>query len=276
LKPANIKLAADGTVKVLDFGLAKALEPTGVGASAADLAHSPTLTAAHGTQLGVILGTAAYMSPEQAKGKAVDRRADIWSFGVVLFELLAGRRLFEGETTSHTMADVLRADIDWTRLPASTPGPIRKLLERCLERDRKRRLQAIGEARIIIEDYLANASPSGSRSVAIPAFVAPTRATRVPWILAAVAVVALLGALALLWGQRGGESVLALRADLRISDAPLEAVVAHTFEGEAIPALCYNLVQAPEPHERNPEYAMRLQRVLENLGFPVEYVESVE
>ena len=99
----------------------------------------------------------------------MDKRSDIWSFGVVLFELLAGRRLFEGETSSHTMADVLRADIDWTRLPASTPGPIRKLLERCLERDRKRRLQAIGEARIIIEDYLANASPSGSRSVAIPA-----------------------------------------------------------------------------------------------------------
>ena len=96
----------------------------------------------------------------------MDKRSDIWSFGVVLFELLAGRRLFEGETSSHTMADVLRADIDWSRLPASTPGPIRKLLERCLERDRKRRLQAIGEARIIIEDYLANASPSGSRSVA--------------------------------------------------------------------------------------------------------------
>jgi Tol biopolymer transport system component len=229
LKPANVKVTPEGEVKVLDFGLAKALEGNATGLGH-DSGAAATLTAVSATRAGTVMGTVAYMSPEQASGSLVDKRSDIWSFGVVLFELLAGRRLFEGETSSHTMADVLRADIDWTRLPASTPGPIRKLLERCLERDRKRRLQAIGEARIIIEDYLANASPSGGRSVAIPAFVAPARANRVAWPVAVVAIVALLGALGLLWRQRGGDPVLALRADLRISDAPLFTDVGSSIE----------------------------------------------
>ncbi|MCJ7442754.1 MAG: protein kinase [Thermoanaerobaculaceae bacterium] len=132
---------------MLDFGLAKAMEPAGP--SPADPATSPTLTA-RATQLGVILGTAAYMSPEQARGKAVDRRADIWAFGVVLFEMLTGTRLFAGETVSDTLAAVLKTDPDWTALPEETPASLRNLLRRCLDRDVKQRLRDIGEARVAV------------------------------------------------------------------------------------------------------------------------------
>jgi len=156
LKPANIKVRPDGTVKVLDFGLAKALDPgsqdPGLHQSAggADAANSPTLTA-RATQMGMIIGTAAYMAPEQARGKAVDKRADIWAFGAVLYEMLAGRRLFDGDDASDVLAAVLRQEVDWTALPAGTPPFIVRLLRRCLERDPKRRLRDIGEARITIE-----------------------------------------------------------------------------------------------------------------------------
>ena len=157
LKPANIKVRSDGTVKVLDFGLAKALDPAG--ASSADAMSSPTI---HATQAGIILGTAAYMSPEQARGALVDRRADIWAFGVVCFEMLTGKPLFAGETISETLAAVLRDDIDWTVLPAATPERIGRLLKRCLHRDVKQRLQAIGEARIVLDsrDDWTGPSPS--------------------------------------------------------------------------------------------------------------------
>ncbi len=147
LKPANIKVREDGTVKVLDFGLAKAFDPVTV---AADALSSPTISV-QATQLGVILGTAAYMAPEQAKGRVVDRRADIWAFGVVVYEMLTGRRLFHGEDVSETMAAVLRQQIDWSALPAATPAALRHLLGRCLERDPRRRLRDIGEARIALE-----------------------------------------------------------------------------------------------------------------------------
>ena len=138
LKPANVKVKADGTVKVLDFGLAKALQPE---LSDLDAANSPTMTmTAAATKMGVIMGTAAYMSPEQARGKTVDKRADIWAFGVVLFEMLTGRQAFGGTDISETLASVLKTDLDWHELPATTPLAIRKLLRRCVERDRKNRL----------------------------------------------------------------------------------------------------------------------------------------
>jgi serine/threonine protein kinase/Tol biopolymer transport system component len=159
LKPANIKVRPDGTVKVLDFGLAKAMDPAG--ASSAGAMNSPTLTA-RATQMGTILGTAAYMAPEQATGRPVDTRADIWAFGVVCFEMLTGKPLFAGETISETVAAVLRDEIDWTALPAATPDRVRRLLTRCLDRNVKQRLQAIGEARIVLDSTDDSTRPATS------------------------------------------------------------------------------------------------------------------
>ena len=147
LKPSNLKVRADGTVKVLDFGLAKATDPAdGTSGTAVD---SPTITA-KGTQIGMILGTAAYMSPEQARGRSVDKRADIWAFGVVLFEMVTGQRLFKGDEIPDVLAAVLRQDVNWAALPSGTPPRLRALLERCLDRDLKTRLRDIGEARVAL------------------------------------------------------------------------------------------------------------------------------
>ena len=157
VKPANIKVTADGTVKLLDFGLAKALEGP---VASSDVLSSPTLTNL-ATQAGVILGTAAYMPPEQAKGRPVDRRADIWGFGCVLFEMLAGRMPFRGESVTDTLAEIIKTEPDWKLLPANTPKPVRTLLQRCLKKDPKQRLQAIGEARIVIEELLAGQQQAG-------------------------------------------------------------------------------------------------------------------
>jgi serine/threonine-protein kinase len=140
----------DGTVKVLDFGLAKALEPVAV--MGGDVTASPTITSPAMTQMGMILGTAAYMSPEQAKGRQADKRSDVWAFGAVLYEMLSGQRAFRGDDSADTLAAVLRQDIDWDALPASTPTSVRRLMARCLDRDVRRRLRDIGEARIVLDD----------------------------------------------------------------------------------------------------------------------------
>jgi Tol biopolymer transport system component len=199
LKPQNIKASIEGKVKVLDFGLAKAMDPAaGSAASAADLARSPTLmqsptlTAVHGTQLGVILGTAAYMAPEQARGVAVDRRADIWAFGVVLYEMLVGRSLFAGDTVTDTLAGVLKTEIDFAKLPPSTPPAIRRLLRRCLERNPKNRLHDIADARIVLEELASGRQDDGAVDGATAGGSAPSAsgARWLPWTLAALATAA--------------------------------------------------------------------------------------
>ena len=152
LKPANIKVRPDGTVKVLDFGLAKALEP--MGALSSSLSMSPTITTPAMTQAGMILGTAAYMSPEQAKGRTVDKRSDVWAFGCVCFEMLTGTRAFEGEDVADTLANVLKREPDWTALPADVPDQIRLLIKRCLEKDRKARISDVGVARFLLTETM--------------------------------------------------------------------------------------------------------------------------
>jgi Tol biopolymer transport system component len=162
LKPANVKVTSDDAVKVLDFGLAKAIEGD---AASMDIATSPTISRM-ATLAGVLLGTAAYMSPEQAKGKSVDRRADIWAFGCVLYEMLTGKMAFRGETVTDTLAAVIKEEPNWSQLPAATPVRVQVLLQRCLQKDPKQRLRDIGDARISLDEVLAGAaepSPVGLR-----------------------------------------------------------------------------------------------------------------
>jgi eukaryotic-like serine/threonine-protein kinase len=207
LKPANIKVRPDGTVKVLDFGLAKTPAPAASGSG--PLANSPTFTspafaqAPAGqalTQMGVILGTVAYMAPEQARGRPVDKRVDVWAFGCVLFEMLAGRSAFGGETVTDTLAAIMTRPPDLAQLPPGTPRGIRRLLERCLERDPGRRLRDIGEARIALEaDALGpDQVPAGP--------VASSRGRMAAWLAASLAIAALAALAGWLWRAPAGEA----------------------------------------------------------------------
>jgi eukaryotic-like serine/threonine-protein kinase len=184
LKPANVKVTSDDAVKVLDFGLAKALDAD---ASSIDISTSPTISRL-ATMQGVLLGTAAYMSPEQAKGKAVDRRADIWAFGCVLYEMLTGKMAFTGETVTDTLAAVIRAEPGWSQLPAGMPVRVRVLLQRCLQKDPKQRLQAIGDARISLDEVLAGAP---DQAIGGAAQIAPIWRRVLPWGVAGVLAAAL-------------------------------------------------------------------------------------
>jgi Tol biopolymer transport system component len=179
LKPANIKIGPDGTVKVLDFGLAKAIAP---GGASADVLNSPTLTARN-TQAGMILGTAAYMAPEQARGRAVDRRADIWAFGAVLFEMLTGKRAFPGEDITDTLAAVVRAEPEWSLVPRDVPPTLIVYLRRCLQKDPKQRIGDIHDVRLALDGAFDVAGPTptaGARR--------PVPRARLPWMLAAASV----------------------------------------------------------------------------------------
>jgi serine/threonine-protein kinase len=221
LKPANIKLRPDGTVKVLDFGLARADVP-----SPADAALSPTLTA-QGTAPGLILGTAAYMSPEQARGRGVDRRADIWAFGVVLFEMLTRQRPFGGETISETLAAIIKDRPSWTALPEGLPSRLTELLERTLEKNPRRRLRDIGDARIILEDLQSGTAPAISETA--PRLPRAIWRRLVPWTIASVATLA---AVAMGWRAftpRPTPTVPALKYTLPISGDSLERTALPTI-----------------------------------------------
>jgi serine/threonine protein kinase/Tol biopolymer transport system component len=200
LKPANIKVRPDGTVKVLDFGLAKAVEPAVAAASSPSLSMSPTFTSPAMTQAGIILGTAAYMSPEQARGRTVDKRADIWAFGGVLFEMLTGRRAFAGDDLSMTLAAVVMQEPVWADLPSATPRNIQQLLRRCLVKDPRQRMRDMGDVRLALE---ATEDPAP----------AADRRTRSPltWVSALVAVVSVAVAAGVIWSRPTAVETTAVR-----------------------------------------------------------------
>ena len=178
LKPANVKITPEGTAKVLDFGLAKAMEEEVV---PEDISQSPTISQL-GTKAGIILGTAAYMSPEQAKGKPVDKPTDLWAFGAVLFEMLTGQRAFAGDDASEILASVIKVDIDWNKLPKEIPSGIEKWLRRCLQSNPKQRLQDMGDFRLEIEEYLSD--PSAYQVGVILASQPPFWKRALPWSVA--------------------------------------------------------------------------------------------
>jgi eukaryotic-like serine/threonine-protein kinase len=238
LKPGNVMVRHDGSVKVLDFGLAKEAEaPTGSGSS--DLSASPTVSL--GTQQGVILGTAAYMSPEQARGRLLDKRTDIWSFGCILYECLTGRQVFRDETVSDTLASIIRSEPDWKALPADTPAKVRDLVKRCLQKDPKRRLHDIADARLEIEEALAGPAER-EPSAPLPAAAAPAKKAAPIWIALGTLAGALGGAiLSRAWTPvpRPGSptairSAIALPTDTRLRVATLRPSMACSPDGRKL------------------------------------------
>jgi len=221
LKPANVKARSDGALKVLDFGLAKAIEPV---SSSANLAHSPTITSPDMTRQGVILGTAAYMSPEQAKGRPVDRRADIWAFGCVLYEMLTGRRAFTGDDVTDIITSVMRDAPNWNALPPTTPPALRRLLHRCLEKDVRKRLPHIGVARLDIDE----AATSSSELLQIAPAPAPALGRRR---MAAVVAVATIVLAAASWAA--GRYIAPVPADPMPLRFTVDAQVATPFTARA-------------------------------------------
>jgi eukaryotic-like serine/threonine-protein kinase len=216
LKPANVKVRTDGTVKVLDFGLAKAMDPA---AASGNALNSPTFTA-HATQIGTILGTAAYMAPEQARGKPTDKRADVWAFGVVLYEMLTGARAFPGEDVTDTLAAVVRGEPDWTRLPPGLPPTLVLYLQRCLQKDPKQRIPDMATMRLALQGAFESAAPR------TPANVRAKSRQPLVWLSAAVAVASLAVAAFALWrppAVLAGKSVrltIALPAGAELTSYP--------------------------------------------------------
>jgi eukaryotic-like serine/threonine-protein kinase len=228
LKPSNVKITPEGKVKVLDFGLAKALggEP-----STPDLSQSPTVAPA-ATSAGIILGTAAYMSPEQARGKPLDKRTDIWSFGCVLYETLTGRQAFSGESVSDNLVAILGREPDWQALPATTPAKIRDLLRRCLQKDSTRRLRDIGDARLEIEEALAGGIGAETAPRGVESASRPAGSRAIPWSIAAIAL--LVAAVATWRAPRGGAHEPAPLQRLTISLPPGAPVVTRSTDTMAL------------------------------------------
>jgi eukaryotic-like serine/threonine-protein kinase len=228
LKPANIKVRSDGTVKVLDFGLAKAMDIGAGGSSrAGGVSMSPTLTSPAVTQAGMILGTAAYMSPEQAKGRTVDKRCDVWAFGAVFYEMLTGRRAFTGEDVTDTMVSVLSKEPDWAALPSSTGSSVRSLLRRCLDKDPRRRLRDIGEARLALETANDQAPDPVSQVVQIR--------NSLVWTLAVIAVVSLGSAAFALWRRPAAVQRTSARLTIPLpAGAEISSYPAITRDGRTV------------------------------------------